>query len=104
MRRGDPERRLSTMSRPLGNAREQQRTAGDRLQMFIGLRQAHEDIPPVVDEGDHARGQPAACEVMRGEAAPTPLVLQFVERVLDRPVMVTLKNLWLAHLGCQFDF
>jgi len=69
------------MTGTLGNARKQQWTAGDRLQVFLGLCQAHEDIPPVVDEGDHARGEPAAREVMRGEAAPTPLVLQFVERV-----------------------
>ena len=56
MRRGDPERRLPTMARALGDAGKQQRAASDRLEMLVGLSQAHEDIPPVVDEGNHACG------------------------------------------------
>ena len=50
--------------------------------MLVRLGQPREQVPPVVDEGDDAGGETAAREVLRGEAAPAPLVLQLVERVL----------------------
>src|SRR3954453_15278612 len=49
---------------------------------MLRIGQAHEQAPPVVDQRHTARQQPAAFEIMRGEAAPAPLVLQLVERVL----------------------
>src|SRR5438477_10169459 len=50
--------------------------------MMLRIGKAHEQAPPIVDQRHTARQQPAAFEIMRGEAAPTPLVLQLVERVL----------------------
>src|SRR5260370_37886894 len=50
--------------------------------MVLRSREEQEQAPPVVDQRQNARQQTAAFEIMRGEAAPTPLVLQLVERVL----------------------
>jgi len=50
--------------------------------MMLRIGEAHEQAPPVVDQRHTARQQPAAFEIMGGEAAPAPLVLQLVERVL----------------------
>src|SRR5207245_3736108 len=61
---------------------EQQSPTGYRLTMMLRIGEAHKHAPPVVDQRHTARQQPAAFEIMRGEAAPTPLVLQLVERVL----------------------
>ena len=40
------------------------------------------EAPPVVDQVDGAGGELAAIQVGRRKAAPTPLVLQFVESIL----------------------
>jgi hypothetical protein len=48
--------------------------------MMLRIGEAHEQAPPIVDQRHTARQQPAAFEIMRGEAAPPPLVLQLVER------------------------
>ena len=80
--RGDPERGLAGVADTLGNGGEQQRPAGDRLEVLVGLDQPREQVPPVVDERDEACGMPAAGEVMRREPAPAPLVLQLVEGIL----------------------
>src|SRR5215475_11221030 len=61
---------------------KQQWPAGDRFAMMMGVGQAHEQIPPVEEQRDHARNQAAALEVTGREAAPAPLVLQFIENVL----------------------
>src|SRR5260370_16614373 len=60
----------------------QQWTAGDRLRSGIEISQAHEQAPPVEDQRDAASEQPATLQVMRCEATPAPLVLQFVEHIL----------------------
>src|SRR6476661_6770736 len=54
--------------------------------MMLRIGEAHEQAPPVVDQRHTARQQPAAFEIMRGEAAPAPLVLQLVRAVdlIDR--------------------
>ena len=73
------------------NPVQQERPAGDRLAVVIGIRQPHEQAPPVVDERDQPRHVLAAFQVPRGEAAPAPLVLQLVEAVLRvSPVPVEL--------------
>ncbi len=61
---------------------EQQRACGDRLAVLVGLSQAREQAPPVVDQGDHARHQPRTLEIAGGKPAPAPVVLEFVEIVL----------------------
>jgi hypothetical protein len=48
----------------------------------FGIRQAHEQGPPVIHQGDRAGIEAAAFEVLRGKAAPAPLVLQFIKGVL----------------------
>src|SRR5512133_588932 len=50
--------------------------------MMLRISEAHEQAPPIVDQRHTARQQPAAFEIMRGEATPAPLVLQLIERVL----------------------
>src|SRR5260370_14245099 len=61
--------------------------------MMLRIGEAHEQAPPVVDQRHPARKKPAAFEIMRGEAAPTPLVLQLVERVLAvSPIAVQLTE------------
>src|SRR5262249_12433808 len=82
MCRGNPERRLAAVTRTLGDAGKQQRPASNRLEVLVRVSQAHEDIPPIVDERDHACRQSATRDVVRGKTAPRPLVLQLVEAVL----------------------
>ena len=80
-RHGD--RRLSCMPHSRGDGMQQQRAAGDRFHMPIGLGQTNKDVPPVIKQRDEARGQAATRKVVRGEAAPAPLVLEFVENIFD---------------------
>src|SRR3954452_5983969 len=60
---------------------QQQRTAGDRLAVAVRVRQTYEQRPPVANQCDEARHQPAPLQVLGREAAPAPLVLQLVEVV-----------------------
>src|SRR5208283_5011598 len=55
---------------------------GDGLAMQVGIGEANEDVPPVVEQRDEPRGEPATGEIVRREAAPAPLVLHLVEDVL----------------------
>jgi len=79
---GDRERCLSGVVCVRGDAMQQERSTGDRLEMFVWLGQPHEQRPPVVDEGDHPCHEPAARQILGGEAAPAPLAFQLVEVVL----------------------
>src|ERR1700749_50343 len=82
VRAGDGQRDLPGM---LGLPRDrlhQQRTAGDRLGPVIEVGQTDEQAPPVEDQCDTPRKQPAAFQIVCRKTAPTPLVFQFVERVL----------------------
>ena len=49
--------------------------------MQVRIGETNENVPPVVDEREHARRQPAAREIVSREAAPSPLVLHFIEDV-----------------------
>ena len=82
MRAADRQPHLAGMVGSPRQGGEQERPAGYRLTMMLRIGKAHEQAPPVVDQRHTARQQPAAFEIMRGEAAPAPLVLQFVECVL----------------------
>ncbi|MGO9474898.1 MAG: hypothetical protein ACLPWS_16080, partial [Rhodomicrobium sp.] len=42
--------------------------------MLAGFGEAHEQVPPVVDECDEAGHGPAAGEIAGGEACPAPLL------------------------------
>ena len=53
----------------------------------------------IVEQRDEARGEAAARQIMRREAAPTPLVLQFVENIL-RVAAIAIE---LAKAGEVFD-
>src|SRR5215510_12796343 len=77
----------------LGNAGQEQRPAGDRLEMPSGLGEPHKEIPPIVDQGDETGRQPATGQILRREPAPPPLVLQFIEGILAiRPVAIELAE------------
>jgi hypothetical protein len=58
--------------------------------MPVRFGQANEDVPPIIKQRDQVRGQTTARQIMRGEAAPAPLVLQFVENILDIPLTLPL--------------
>jgi hypothetical protein len=60
----------------------QPRAAGDGLASRLGIDQTNEQAPPVVDQRHRSCGQLAAMQIMGGEPAPAPLVLQLVEGVL----------------------
>src|ERR1700730_15932501 len=53
------------------NRLQQQWATGDRLAVMVRIGQTHEQVPPVEDEGDNARHDPAARQVVGGEA-PQP--------------------------------
>jgi len=46
VRRSDAQRGLASVAGSLGDPCEQQRTAGDRLQVLIRLGQPYKDVPP----------------------------------------------------------
>jgi len=82
VRAGDPQRCLPRMAAALCNGGQEQRPAGDRFQMLVRFGEAHEQVPPVVDERDEAGHGPAAGKIAGGKASPAPLVLQFIEGIL----------------------
>ena len=82
VRAGDREGRLSRVPCVRGHAVQQEWSAGDRFEVFVGLGETHEEGPAIVGERHHAGHQPAAHQVVRGEAAPSPLILQLVEIII----------------------
>ena len=72
---------------------QQQWPAGDRLAMMVRIGKPHEQVPPVGHQC-HATGHHlAALPILRREAAPAPLVLEFVEVVFAiGPVTVRLAQ------------
>jgi hypothetical protein len=93
VRAGDAQGCLTRMPKALGNAGQEQRPAGDRLEMFCRVGAPHKQVPPVVDKSDKSRGKSAPGEIVRCEPAPSPLVLQFIKRVLAiRPVPIELAK------------
>src|SRR3984893_2460485 len=79
VRAADRQRHLARMVGSPRQGGEREKPAGYRLTMMLRIGEAHEQAPPVVDQRHTARQQPAAFEIMRGETAPAPLVLQLVE-------------------------
>src|SRR4029077_20806101 len=79
---GDGDRGLAGMLGLSADRLEQQRPTCDRLAMLVGVGQADEQVPPIGGERDDAGHELAAFNVVGGETAPAPLVLQFVEVVL----------------------
>lgn len=65
------------------HAMPQQRPAGDRLAVLIGIEQAHEQRPPSVDQRDQPGHELAAGQVVGGESGPArayPVKLEAAER------------------------
>jgi hypothetical protein len=81
MRAANRQRHLTGMLRSPRDRRQQQRPTGDRLAMMLGIGQAGEQAPPIVSQGDDPSEQPATRQVLCREAAPAPLVFQFIENV-----------------------
>jgi hypothetical protein len=93
MRAGNSQRCLTAVAHSLGNAGKEKRPAGDGFQMLVGFGQPHEQVPPVVDQRDHACDETAACQILCCEPAPAPLVLQFVKYVLAIcPIAIKLRD------------
>src|SRR5215203_4675808 len=78
----DSDRALTAMPDQPGDSSEQSGPAGDCLTMMLGIVETHVEVPPVVDERDQIGHQPTGAELSRGEAIPTPLVLEFIVDVL----------------------
>jgi hypothetical protein len=77
---GNTQGRLAGVTKALGDAGQEQRSAGDRLKMPSGLREPDEQIPPVVDEGDQTGREPAA------GVMPRRTLASYVEIVLEAHV------------------
>ena len=90
MQAGQRDRRLARMLGPAPDRGHQPWPAGDGLAPRIGMGQAHEQAPPVVDQRHAPGGQLTAMQVVRGKAAPAPLVLEFVEGILAIPSLMPL--------------
>src|ERR1035437_2709447 len=76
-----------------GDGVQCQWSRSDGFGVFLRNSQAHEDRPPVVDQGDDPPHDLAALPVLCREACPPPLVLQLVEVVLRiAPVPVVLRH------------
>ena len=82
MSQGDQQSALAGVMGQAGDARQQQRTAGDRLAAGFRVCQAYVPTPPVVDQGNGTGGQMAAFQILGGVATPAPLIFQFVETIL----------------------
>lgn len=83
MQAADVHTRLTGMLRLRGDTVQEKRPTGDCLKMFVRLGEPHEQHLSFVHQGHHARHNPAACEVLGGEATPSLLILQLVKVVLD---------------------
>ena len=81
MAQADVETALPGVFSLAGRPDQQAWARADRLVVLAGLEEAMVERPPVVGQRRQARGVLAGGQVMGGEAGPTPLVLQFVERV-----------------------
>lgn len=65
----------------------------DRLKPGLRMRRANMPTPPVVNQRHRPRRELATFDVMRGVAAPTRLILQFIEAVLAiGPIPVQLAH------------
>src|SRR5512144_1161001 len=90
VRAGDGDRGLIGMPGLPAYAVQQQRPAGDRLGVLVRVGQPHEQAPPVVDQRDDPSHQPATLQILGGEAAPAPVILQLIEIVFARrPVAIS---------------
>jgi hypothetical protein len=75
------------------DAGHQPGTAGDGLAPRFRMRQSDEQTPPVVDQCHGTSSQLTSMRVVRGVAAPAPLVLEFIEGALGiRPIPVELTE------------
>ena len=70
--------RLTRVRSEVPDTRAQERAAGDRLQPRLGVGQAHKQAPPIVGQRHRHRRELTPLQVMRGKAAPTPLVFHFI--------------------------
>ena len=85
-------RRLPCVPRAGGDRRQEQRPACDRLAVKVGIGEMDEDVPPVVKQTEQSGRGPAMREIVRGEAAPAPLVLHFIQEIFDIPFTMPLIN------------
>src|SRR3954452_2469448 len=73
------------MAGPPRHAMQQEGSAGNGFHAAVGIGQATEQAPPVVNQSNTARHHTAPLQVVGGEATPTPLVLDLVEPHFRRP-------------------
>ena len=84
---------LAGMGSFSANRLEHKWPAGSSLVVFVGIQQSCVKRPPVVDQGYQAADDSTTVQILGGEAAPTPLVLQLIEAVLAvATITVMLSN------------
>ena len=91
MRAADSQLHLSRVLRLSRDRGQQQWPLDDGLAMVGRIGQMNDQAPLIIDQHNRVREQPAAFQIVCGEAAPTPLVLQFVVRIFDIPFVMPLK-------------
>src|SRR3954447_22858241 len=90
---GDDQGRLTGMAGSPRHAMQQEGSAGNGFHTTVGIGQATEQAPPVVNQSDTARHHPAPLQVVGGEATPTPLVLDLVEPIFGvRAITIKLRH------------
>ena len=68
-------------------------SGGDGFAVVIGIGDATEDGPPVVDEGNDACGDLGDGEGVRGESAPAPVIFYFIENIFGiRAITIPLHD------------
>ena len=73
VRTGEGETRLSGVPHVRGNAVQQQRSTGDRLDVLVWVGQLDEQRPPAVAQRFHPCPEPTAHKALRGLSRPTPI-------------------------------
>jgi hypothetical protein len=97
MRMADGDAGLAAMPGEARRGMEQQRTTGNGFGMLAGVGQAHEQAPPVIGQRRDAGHEAAAFNILGGETAPAPMVLELVERIFRVGAVA-------VHLGGGEDF
>ena len=101
---GQCNRRLPCVLRPAPDRRHPPRSTGNRLTPGLRIGQANEETPPVIYPCHRSSSERAAMQVMCGEAAPAPLVLQLIKGVLGVgpiPIELTQTENLVVRVGDQ---
>ena len=90
---GNGERLLTGMAGLLANPMQKQRPGYNGFKMFIRFSKPNKQRPPVIDQCNHPRYQPARLYFFGDKATPAPLIFDFIKVVFTiGPIPVMLNN------------